>query len=118
MYRIHNVTAEMLKWHLDSLVGKTSQLMEGFRDGALTFDGSVGRTKDIKFIYKVYKGSPTWKFLQYYSSYANLKTLLSASWEDCLAILHNVEVWNTGKEWKQELIRKSSWQEIFILLEK
>lgn len=59
MYRIHNVTAEMLKWHLDSLVDKTSLLMEGFRDGALTFDGSVGRTKDIKFIYKVCKGSPT-----------------------------------------------------------
>ena len=118
MYRIHNVTAEMLKWHLDSLVGKTSQLMEGFRDGALTFDGSVGRTKDIKFIYKVCKGSPTWNFLQYYSSYANLKTLLSASWEDCLAILHNVEAWNTGKEWKTGINKKKFLAGDFYSIEK
>ncbi len=107
MYRIHNVNAQMRKWHLDSLAEQALQLMEGFRDGILTFEGTVGRKENIKFVYKVCKGSPTWNFLEHYSSDANLETLLCASWEDCLAILHNVEVWNAGKEWKSGINKET-----------
>lgn len=100
MYRIHNVTTEVLKWHLDSLSTQTLQLLKGFRDGLLTFEGSVGRTNVIRYVYKVCKESPTWYFLDYYSSLANLKTLLCASWEDIMTIMYNVEAWNVDKEWK------------------
>lgn len=39
MYRIVNVTEDMLKWHWEALFERTQKLMEDFRDGNLTIEG-------------------------------------------------------------------------------
>lgn len=58
MYRIVNVTEDMLKWHWEALFERTQKLMEDFRDGNLTIEGKVGKTNVIKYIYKVCPDSP------------------------------------------------------------
>lgn len=39
MYRIVNVTEDMLKCHWEALFERTQNLMEDFRDGNLTVEG-------------------------------------------------------------------------------
>lgn len=101
MYRIVNVTEDMLEWHREALFERTQLLMRDFRDGNLTVDGKVGKTHVVKFIYKVCPDSPTWKFLDKYTSDANLQKLLCGSWEDLLTIIRDVETLCGGKEWKK-----------------
>ena len=86
MYRIVNVTEDMLKCHWEALFERTQNLMEDFRDGNLTVEGKVGSKNVIKYIYKVCPDSPTWKFLDKYASGVYFRKLLCGSWEDILTI--------------------------------
>lgn len=108
MYRIVNVTEDMLKWHWEALFERTQKLMEDFRDGNLTIEGKVGRTNVITYIYKVCPDSPTWKFLDKYASGANLWKLLCGSWEDILTIIRDVESCVEAKNGKWDSLRQSS----------
>lgn len=101
MYRIVNVTEDMLKWHWEALFERTQKLMEDFREGNLTVEGKVGRTNVIKYLYKVCPDSPTWMFLDKYASGVNFRKLLCGSWEDILTIIRDVETLCGGKEWKK-----------------
>lgn len=106
MYRIVDVTEDMLEGHWGTLHEPTLELMEGFRDGILTFEGTVGRAPVIKFVYKVCPGSPTWKFLDKYTSGTNLQKLLCGSWDDIMAIIRDAETWCGGKGWKKGFTKK------------
>lgn len=107
MYKILNVTDDMLEKHWETLRKRALELMQGFRDGTMTFEGKVGTKHIEKFIYKVCPNSPTWKFLDKYSDMENLKALLCGSWKDIVAIINDIKIWNEGKNWKSSLTKKS-----------
>lgn len=106
MYKINDISEDFLSWHFDSLFEKTQKLMQGFRDGKLTFHGSVGKTKIIDFEYRVISESPTWHFLNKYSEFYSLLDLLCGSWDDMLSIIKEVEGFNAGLDWKNAFTKE------------
>lgn len=104
MYKINAINPNFITLHLEHFLESASRLIVGFRDGRLSFKGQLGRKNVITFTYMVMQGSPTWKFLDKYSSSSELKKLLCGSWNDLLKIVADVDNLMNGNDWKCPLI--------------
>lgn len=113
MYKIVNVTDDMLEKHWETLQKRALELMRGFLNGKLTLGGSVGTKNVIKFVYKVCPGSPTWKFLSKYSDERYLRDLLCGSWDSLLSVIRDVNDWNGSKNWKSSFTKEKYLKEEF-----
>lgn len=107
MYKINAINPDIINFHLDHFLEPASRLMVGFRDGELSFKGQLGRKNVIKLTYLVIPGSPTWKFLDKYSSPSELKKLLCGSWNDLLQIVADVDNLMNGDDWKCSLTKSA-----------
>lgn len=105
MYKINPPTQTLIQYY-DRYIQSLLMVMQEWRDGVRTKRLTLGRTNLIPILLKVNPKSATYRFLDKFSQYDNLRRLLLGTPEDMMDILQEVAGAISKTEWMEGLTKE------------